>query len=294
MEDINNIMPLAFACFLLAYIESVSAAKALAQKNGYEINAGQELLALGVANLATSLGQGYPVCGGLSQSAVNEKAGARTPVSLIVASFVIGICLLFLTGLLKNLPAVILAAIVLVAIRGLVDIREMKRMFRVNRFDFIIAMTALICVILFGILKGVLLSALFSLTLLIRRASSPHVAFLGRIPGTNRYSDIERHPDNELVPGVLLFRVEAGLLYFNVSNVYSTVWAKILEAGPTLKVVVFDLSTSVNIDLKLAEAHAGVRDILRSEGIEHLFGRVSRRDSLHELVLNAAEDTNQV
>jgi len=314
MEDINNIMPLAFACFLLAYIESVSAAKTLAQKNGYEINAGQELLALGVANLATSLGQGYPVCGGLSQSAVNEKAGARTPVSLIVASFVIGICLLFLTGLLKNLPTVILAAIVLVAIRGLVDIREMKRMLRVNRFDFIIAMTALICVILFGILKGVLLSALFSLTLLIRRASSPHVAFLGRIPGTNRYSDIERHPDNELVPGVLLFRVEAGLLYFNVSNVYSTVWAKILEAGPTLKVVVFDLSTSVNIDssgarfikrlhenlsarnidLKLAEAHAGVRDILRSEGIEHLFGRVSRRDSLHELVLSAAEDTNQV
>ena len=314
MEDINNIMPLAFACFLLAYIESVSAAKTLAQKNGYEIDAGQELLALGVANLATSLGQGYPVCGGLSQSAVNEKAGARTPVSLIVASIVIGICLLFLTGLLKNLPTVILAAIVLVAIRGLVDIREMKRMFRVNRFDFIIAMTALICVILFGILKGVLLSALFSLTLLIRRASSPHVAFLGRIPGTNRYSDIERHPDNELVPGVLLFRVEAGLLYFNVSNVYSTVWAKILEAGPALKVVVFDLSTSVNIDssgarfikrlhenlsarnidLKLAEAHAGVRDILRSEGIEHLFGRVSRRDSLHELVLNAVEGTNQV
>jgi high affinity sulfate transporter 1 len=309
-EDINNMIPLAFACFLLAYIESVSAAKTLAQKHGYSINARQELLALGVANLATSLGHGYPVSGGLSQSAVNEKAGAKTPVSLIVASFFIGICLMFLTGLLKNLPSVILASIVLVAIKGLVDIREMKRMFRVNRFDFIIAMTALVSVILFGILKGVLLAALFSLTLIIRKASSPHVAFLGRIPGTNRYSDMERHPDNELLPGLLLFRVEAGLLYFNVANVYNLVWAKVLESGQSLKVVIFDLSTSANIDssgarmirrlhenlaargiaLKLAEAHASARDILRFEEIEELFGHIGRRDSIHDMVTRALED----
>lgn len=306
-QDVNDMLPLAFACFLLAYIESVSAAKTLAQKNGYDIDAGQELLALGVANLATSLGQGYPVCGGLSQSAVNEKAGAKTPVSLIVASFFIGICLLFLTGLLKNLPSVILAAIVMVAVKGLIDLKEMKRMFRVNRFDFVIALTALICVIIFGILKGVLLAALFSLTLIIRSASSPHVAFLGRIPGTRRYSDIERHPNNELLPGILLFRVEAGLLYFNVSNIYNSVWAKVLESGQSLKVVIFDLSTSANIDssgarlikrlhenlaargveFKIAEAHAKARDILRFEEIEELFGHVSRRDSLHDVVANA-------
>src|SRR5664279_2324614 len=100
IKDLTNILPLAFACFLLAYIESVSAAKTLAQKNGYEIDARQELLALGVANLATSLGNGFPVTGGLSQSAVNEKAGAKTTVSLIVASLTISVCLLFLTCLL--------------------------------------------------------------------------------------------------------------------------------------------------------------------------------------------------
>ena len=154
LADIRNILPLAFACFLLAYIESVSAAKTLAQKNGYEIDARQELLALGVANLATSLGQGYPVSGGLSQSAVNEKAGAKTPISLVVASVSIAVCLLFLTGLLKNLPTVILAAIVLVAIRGLFDIKEMKRLFKVNRFDFVIAMTALISVIIIWNIEG--------------------------------------------------------------------------------------------------------------------------------------------
>jgi high affinity sulfate transporter 1 len=305
LEDISALIPLAFACFLLAYIETVSAGKALAQKNGYEIDSRQELLALGVANLAISFGNGYPVSGGLSQSAVNDKAGAKTPVSLIVASVAIGLCLMFLTGLLKNLPMVILASIVLVAIKGLIDIKEMKRLLKVNMFDFIIAMTALAAVIFFGILKGVLLAALFSLTLIIRKVSSPHIAFLGRIPGTNRYSDMKRHPDNELIPGVLLFRVEAALLYFNVANIYTTVWGKVQEMGTSLKTVIFDLSTSAYIDssgarlikrlylnleskgiqFKVTEAHSGVRDILRLEDIEHLLGHVSRRESLHDVVV---------
>ena len=307
LKDIGDIFPLAFACFLLAYIETVSAAKTLAQKNGYDIDARQELLALGVANLAVSLGHGYPVSGGLSQSAVNDKAGAKTPISLVVASFGIAVCLLFLTGLLKNLPTVILAAIVLVAIKGLVDIKEMKRLCKVNRFDFVIAMIALVSVIVFGILKGVLIAAAFSLTLIIRNVSSPHVAFLGRIPGTNRYTDIKSHPDNELLPGVLLFRVESPLVYFNVSTVYNTIWAKVQAMESTLKIVIFDLSTSATIDssgarlikrlyqnlkakgieLKVAEAHSEVRDILRFEDIEHLLGHVSRRDTLHDVVVTA-------
>ena len=304
IKDIGAILPLSFACFLLAYIETVSAAKTLAQKNGYDIDAGQELLALGVANLAVSLGQGYPVSGGLSQSAVNEKAGAQTPVSLVVASGCIAICLLFLTGLLKNLPTVILAAIVLIAVKGLIDVKEMKRLYKVNRFDLAIALTALITVIVFGILQGVLIAALFSLTLIIRNVSSPHVAFLGRIPGTNRYTDIKRHPDNELLPGALLFRVESPVVYFNVSTIYNTVWNKVLEMGQSIKVVIFDLSTSATIDssgarlikrlyqnlmargieFRVAEAHSEVRDILRFEDIEHLLGHVSRRDTLHDVV----------
>lgn len=305
--DIGHIIPLAFACFLLAYIESVSAAKTLAQKNGYDIDARQELLALSVANIAVSLGHGYPVSGGLSQSAVNDNAGAKTPLSLVVASATIGICLLFFTGLLRNLPMVILAVIVLVAIRGLVDIKEMSRLFRVNRFDFIIAMTALLSVIIFGILYGVLIAALFSLTLIIRNVSSPNIAFLGRIPGTNRYTDIRRHPDNELIPGILLFRVESPLVYFNVATVYNTVWTKVKEAGNSLKTVIFDLSTSATVDssgarlikrlqqklgsrgieLRVAEAHSGVRDILRLENIEQLLGHLSRRDTLHDVVVTA-------
>ncbi len=310
-NDIQAILPLAIACFLLAYIESVSAAKTLAQKNDYEIDAGQELLALGMANFVTSLGQGYPVSGGLSQSAVNDKAGAKTPFSLVFASIFIAVCLLFLTGLLKNLPIVILAAIVLVAIKGLIDIKEMKRMYKVNRFDFIIALTALISVIVLGILEGVLIAALFSLALIIRSVSAPHIAILGRIPGSNRYTDINRHPDNLLIPGILIFRVESELVYFNVANIYKNLHTKIVEQESDLKFVIFDLSTSAkidssgarlikrlyiylkskNIEFKVAEAHFGVRDILRKEDIEHLLGHVSRRDNLHDVVINAIGET---
>jgi high affinity sulfate transporter 1 len=310
IQDMKNVLPLAFACFLLAYIESVSAAKALAQENNYEIDAHQELLAIGVANLATSLGHGYPVSGGLSQSVINEKAGAKTPVSLVVASVAIALCLLFLTGLLKNLPTVILASVVLVAIRGLVDFHEFRRLLRVNHSDFIIAFLALLSVLVFGILQGVIIAALASLILLIRIVSTPHVAFLGRIPGTNRYTDMKRHPENETLPHVLLFRVESPLLYFNVANVYHTVWKKILSKGSKLQVVIFDLSTSAyadssgarlikrlyldleerKISFKVADAHSEVRDILRFEDIEHLLGHVSRRDSVHDVVINSINE----
>jgi len=307
VKDADEVIPLAFACFLLAYIESVSAAKTLAQQNGYEIDAGQELLALGVANFAVSMGGGYPVSGGLSQSAVNEKAGAKTPISLIIASLTIGICLLFFTDLLKTLPTVILACIVLVAIRGLFDFKELNRLRKINRFDFFIAICALLSVIIFGIFQGVLIAALVSLVLIIKSVSAPHVAFLGKIPGTSRYTDIARHPDNEVVQGVLLFRVEADLLYFNVANIYQTIMNKVTERGPELKVVIHDLSTSPYIDssgarlikrlcldlenkgiiYKIAEAHSEVRDILRTEEIDHLIGHVSRRDSVHDVVLES-------
>jgi SulP family sulfate permease len=184
VRDVDGVIPLAFACLLLAYVESVSAARALAQARGYEIDARQELLGLGAANLAAGFFQAYPVAGGLSQSSVNDKAGAKTPLALVFASVTIGLCLMYLTGLLYNLPNVVLAAIVLVAVKGLVNIGELRHVWRVSRFEFGVSMVAFAGVLLLGILKGVIVAVLVSMLLLIRRAAHPHVAFLGRIPGT--------------------------------------------------------------------------------------------------------------
>src|SRR5262249_38255538 len=119
LRDVEGIVPLAAGCLLLAYIESVSAARAFAAKHGYALDPREELIGIGAANLATALGQGYPVAGGLSQSAVNDKAGARSPLALVFASMSLALCLLFLTGLLENLPKAVLAAVVLTAVLGL-------------------------------------------------------------------------------------------------------------------------------------------------------------------------------
>jgi high affinity sulfate transporter 1 len=304
LRDVDGVIPLAFACFLLAYVESVSAARTLAQNHGYDIDPRQELLGLGAANVAAALGQGYPVAGGLSQSSVNDKAGAKTPLALVFASATIGLCLLFLTGLLRNLPSVVLAAIVLVAVKGLIDVPALRRLWQVSRFEFGIAMVALVGVLLLGILKGVMLAAVVSLLLLVGRAARPHVAFLGRIPGTRRYSDLERNPENEVIPGAVIFRVESGLFYFNVEHVCNIVWRKLRAATVPLRVVVCDLSTSPTVDVagarmlaglhkdlaasgiqfQLVEARAPVRDILRAEGLEERLGQISRRMSVDDII----------
>jgi len=160
------------------------------------------------------LGQGYPVAGGLSQSAVNDKAGAKTPAAICLAAIIIGLVSLFLTGLFRNLPEAVLAAVVLVAVKGLIDVRELGHVWRVSRFEFYVAMVALVGVLFLGILRGIVLASIVSILLLLRRTSQPHVALLGKIPGMDRFTDMERHPTNESIPGVLLFRIESSLLYF--------------------------------------------------------------------------------
>lgn len=304
VRDVDGVIPLAFACLLLAYVESVSAARALAQARGYEIDARQELLGLGAANLAAGLFQAYPVAGGLSQSSVNDKAGARTPLALVFASLTIGLCLLYLTRMLHNLPNVVLAAIVLVAVKGLINVGELRHVWRVSRFEFGVSMVAFAGVLVLGILKGVIVAVLVSLLLLIRRAAHPHVAFLGHIPGTRSYSDMERNPDNEAVPEALLFRVEASLLYFNAEHVRDAVWQRICTMPRPLTLAVCDLSTSPAVDLagarmlrtlhaeleaagirlRLVAAHAAVRDLLRAEGLEENFGDFGRRITLADII----------
>ncbi|HXX47024.1 MAG TPA: SulP family inorganic anion transporter [Myxococcota bacterium] len=304
LEDVDELLPLAAACLLLGYIESLSAARALAGPSGAEVDPQRELLALGGANLAAALGQSFPVAGGLSQSVVNEAAGARTPVSLLVASAVLALALVFLSDSLRDLPRAVLASIVLVSVLGLVDVRGIVQLRRASPVEFEVALTALAGVLVFGILRGVLLAMVASILLLLHRLARPHVAFLGRIPGTQRYSDLARHPDNEQIPGVLAVRVEASILYFNVDSVRHEVTARIESQQPAVKLVVFDLSTSPYVDLAgarmlarlssllgargvelhLADAHAEVRDLLREEGLEAAVGHISRRTSVEDLI----------
>jgi sulfate permease, SulP family len=284
--EFEDLFPLAAGCLLLGYIEGVSAARSFAIRHGYSLDVRQEFLGLGAANAAVALGHGYPVAGGLSQSAVNDAAGARSPLALVFCSITLSLCLLFFTGLLTNLPKAVLAAIVFAAVYKLVDVGALVRMWKISRIDFYAAAIALVSVLLLGILQGVLLAAIASIFLLLARASQPNVAFLGRLPGTGRYSDSARHEGVERLVGVIAFRPEASLLYINAETILETV-LRALQKSSGIKLVACDLSASPYIDLAGARmlhdlhdelasrhvafcivgAHAQLRDLLRAEGL---------------------------
>jgi sulfate permease, SulP family len=305
-EELGDLLPLALACFLLGAVETAAIGRMFAEKHGYRLDSNQEFLALACANFASGIGRGYPISGGMSQSLVNESGGARTPLSgLICAGFLL-IIALFFSNLLRNLPQPVLAAVVLTAVFGLVKVRELRHLWEVHRNEFLVAGTALLGVLWAGLLKGVLIGAVISLVLLIRRASSPHVAFLGRIPGTRRYSDLKRHASNEPIPGVLAFRVESGIFYFNAEHVFDVVLTRLDGEREPIRLIICDFSTSPNVDMagarmfltmyeelqkrgiafRLAEAHSGVRDVLRIEGLEKKIGRIDRFTALADAIDN--------
>ena len=303
-HDLGELLPLALACFLLGAVETAAIGRMFAEKHGYRLDSNQEFLALAGAKLASGLGHGFPISGGMSQSLVNESGGARTPVSGLIAAGLMLVVALFFTDLLRNLPQPVLAAIVLMAVASLVKVKELRRLWDLHRGEFLVAIAALLGVLWAGLLKGVPIGAVISIVRLIRRVSTPHVAFLGRIPGVRRYSDIERHTGNEPTPGILAFRVESGIVYFNAEHIFASVLARLDAAKEPVRLVACDLSTSPNVDMagarmfltldaelekrgiafRLVEARSSVRDMLRIEGVEEKTGRVDRFTMLADAI----------
>jgi sulfate permease, SulP family len=303
-HDLNQLLPLAFACFLLGAVETAAIGRMFAAKHGGRFDANQENLALAAANLAAGLGGGLPVSGGTSQSLVNEEGGAHTPLSTALAALFILVVVLFFSHLLSALPQPVLAAVVLVAVAGLLNLSTLKELWRDDRSEFVVAIAAFAGVLTFGLLRGVMLGALISLVQLVRLSSRPHVALLGRIPGTRRFSDRDRHEGNELIPNVMIFRPESPLVYFNVDNVCEAILSRVrVEATPP-KVVVLDLSAAPIVDMQSAHMLAGmadeliamriqfhaveprsaVRDRLRREGVDGKLGGIDRFTTVADVI----------
>ena len=313
VSDLNDLLPLALGCFLLGMVETAALGRMFAAKHGYRFDPNQELLGIASANVMAGLGHGFPVSGGMSQSLVNESGGARTPLSGFIASLLMLLIVLFLSGVLRYLPQPVLAAIVLMAVMGLFNVTALKHFWRADRTEFVVAIAALLGVLGSGLLRGVLIGAIISLVQLLRRASRPHVAFLGRIPGTWRFSDMARHSDNEPVPGALLVRVESSLLYFNAEHVRDAVATRLRAEAMPPKIVVLDLSASPLMDiqacgvvmnmaddikatgarLQIVEARSSVRDRLRAEGIDEHVSQVNRFTSVADAVEDFQKTSNQ-
>jgi MFS superfamily sulfate permease-like transporter len=198
----------------------------------------------------------------------------------------------------------VLAAVVLVAIAGLLKLSSLKHLWRSDRAEFVVAIAVIVGVLTSGLLRGVMIGAVISLVQLLRAASRPHVAFLGRIPGTRRFSDRDRNPDNELIPRVLIFRPESGLVYFNVDHVCEVIRRRVRAEPTPPRLVLLDLSAAPRVDLQSAhalanmaaeivgkgirfqavEARSSVRDRLRQEGVDAKLGGINRFTSVADAV----------
>jgi high affinity sulfate transporter 1 len=195
--DVPELLGLAFGVFLLSYVEGVGVAKTIAARHKEKIDANQELLANGVANLASGFFRGFSVGGSMSRSAVNESIGAATPATGAFASLLIGIVLLVLTGPFQYLPEATLAAVVLVAVRRLFDVKAFRRLWELDRQEFLAAAATFAGVLTFGMLEGIIIGVGMTFLLLLRRVSAPQTSVLGRKPGSDEFVSLARNPDAE-------------------------------------------------------------------------------------------------
>jgi MFS superfamily sulfate permease-like transporter len=267
-EEITGILPLAMACFVLAAVETTAIGRMFAAKHGYRLDATQEFLAIGSANLLAGLGSGLPVSGGMSQSLVNETGGARTPLSGLIAALITLFVVLFFTDLLRNLPQPVLAAVVLMAVTGLIQIEALRNIWRFSRKEFAVAMAALLGVLGAGLLQGVLIGVIISMLLLIGRAMRPRVAEVARIPGTSYFADLARHPENPREPDVLIVRPEGSLIYFNVDHVRDALKALVDQCPSPPRLIVLFMGNVPHVDLAGAELLVDLRATYAKRGIQ--------------------------
>jgi high affinity sulfate transporter 1 len=248
--DTRDIEPLVFGAIGLALISFNSAmvtARSFAVKNRYEIDSNQEFIALGVADIGAALLQGFAISGADSRTAVNDSVGGKSQVTGLVAAGVILIVLLFLTAPLALLPVAVLAAVLINSSLGLFDLLSLRRLRRISRNEFRISMVALLGVITVGVLQGVVVAVVLALIMLIVRASHPHDAVLGRTP-EHGFHDVMTHPDAVVFPGLLIFRFDAALVFFNADAFKARVRGLVADAAPGLKAFVLDAETMPLLD----------------------------------------------
>lgn len=257
---------------LIGFVESVSVAQSLALKRQERIQPNRELLGLGAANMASALSGGYPVTGGFSRSVVNFAAGANTPLAGVISAVLMAIVIAGLTEVFYHLPQAVLSATIVVAVTTLVDVSTLKAAWRYDRADALSLLATLAGVLLLGVEAGVLIGVALSLAVLVWRSSHPHIAIVGRVPGTEHFRNVQRHKV-ETLPNLLALRVDESLFFANASLVQSHIEACV-AAQPKVEYVLL-LCPAVNqIDSTALEALTQLQASLSAKGIRFMLAEV--------------------
>ncbi|GGG40826.1 sodium-independent anion transporter [Croceivirga lutea] len=310
-ERIGDLIPVALTLALIAFMEAISVSKAVAERHPeYEIDANKELVALGTSNIVGSFFQSYPVTGGFSRTAVNDEAGAKTGISSVVSALVIALTLLFLTPLFYYLPNAVLAAIIMVAVFGLIDFKYPVQLFNRRKDEFFLLIATFIITLTIGIKEGILIGVLLSLLIMVYRTSVPHVAILGKIKGMDYFKNIKRFTEGVENPEeILMLRFDAQLYFANAAFFKKTIEQQVEKKGNALQYIILNAeainyidSTAVlmlqtvveelkqkNITFKIAGSIGPTRDIIHKSGLVNVIGQ----ENIYVRTAEAYEDCLQ-
>ena len=265
--EFENLFRDAAGITLISFTSGVLTAKSFARRNRYDIDANQELMAFGACNLASGLAQGFPVTGAASRTAVNDATGGRTQLVGIVAGGAMLVFLLFLTAPLAYLPTTALAAVIIVSAYGLFDFAALRSLWSASGRELSFSVGTTVGVLIFGVLPGVLLAVVLSLIWLLSIGSRPHDAVLGRVAGDKGFHDIADYPEAETIPGLLIYRFDANVVFFNCDYLKERVLKEIAEAKTPVEWVVIDASPINVVDYTALQKLDELREELRARGI---------------------------
>jgi SulP family sulfate permease len=304
MEQWIRLVPGAVAITLVMFSEAVGPDRSFARKHHYEIDEDQELIGLGTANIGAGLFQGFPIGASLSKTAGSDAAGGTTQMAGIVAAIATALVALFLTPLFFNLPEAALGAIVIVAVSGMIKPKAFRRLYRLRKGDFLLAIVTFLAVLTFEeVLAGLLIGVLLSLLALIFRASDPQLSILGRIPGTVAFRSTKYHPEAVQTPDLLILRPDEEVFFANAATLHKSIRKLVLEGSPGVQATILDLEMTNELDvpstemlsdlneelaalevqLIIAGLHEPVREMLDHSGVTEEIGD----KNIHSTVLEA-------
>lgn len=305
-QNFGLILSGAIGVLLVGFSESLAAARQYAAKYHYDIDINQEMLAQGLANITSGLFQGINVAGSLSKSSVNDGSGAKSEMASLAQGVFVILTLLILAPLFADLPEAVLGAIVIEAVVfGLMDVKAMKRIYRLNRTEFWVGTFALMGVLTFGTLQGVLIGLLLSLLVLIARSSKPDIPVLGRWPGTKVFHRLSENPDSETYPGLVIIRFDGPLYFATANGLRDKVRAVTTGVDPPVTMVLIDMEgvdyldlegsdmlneitkdmRTVGVEIHLARVKHAVMEMLEKDGVDQIIGR----DHIHNKVVDAVQ-----
>ncbi len=288
---VRVLIPAALAITFVGFLESIALARESARAHHYDITTDGELVALGLTNASAGLFQGMVVTGAVTRSSIVDAAGARTQMSGVVTACVVAPLLIFVPESFSKIPIAVLAAIVIAAVIGFIKVGEAQRLWRVKRSDFWIMVVSFASTVLFGLEFGVLFAAGASVVLIIYRVTRPRVPELGRIPGTDAFVELERHPGAETFEGSVILRVESPVYFTNAEAVQRQL-ELLADTRPGLHTVVIDAAGINHLDatgdhmlrtiaaeyrqreirLLFVNVHEDVRDVMDASGLAELVG----------------------